>query len=180
MTAATLPDIEYTYHDPLNKLDPNAPRSTFRDPNALTASLPEYTGPTTRAGVLAEGKVKIVKTPEELTAARKWWGSRISPCGGAEFRSGAEYMSRRDFRLEMQHAIKPVKAPATPAEVAAKQIKDASAQRKKYGAYIGGKRFTPPSEMSPSQLKNALKREMNRLDGLADDTDATEVTILEA
>ena len=89
-------------------------------------------------------------------------------------------MSRRDFRLEMQRAIRPVKMPATPAEVAARQIKDAAAQRKKYGAYIGGKRFTPPHEMSPAQLKNALTREMKRLSGLADDTDATEVTILES
>lgn len=172
MTAATLPEIEYTYQDSLDKLNPNAPRSTFRDPNALTAKLPDYTGPLTRAGVLAEGKVKIVKTPEELTARFVEEFRRVH--------RGPHYMSRRARRLVMQRCIAPLDAPPTPAEVAARQIKDAAAQRKKYGAYIGGKRFTPPHEMSPAQLKNALKREMNRLSGLADDTDATEVTILES
>lgn len=152
---------------------PGARRSSFQDPKCLTASLPEYTGPKTKAAILASGLVKIVKTPAEVRA-------RIDAAGsdGWKVWQSDRFSSVRTLRADMARALKPVRAPTMPQVTAARSLKAAQNEAKKYGAYVGNRQFTPPHEMSAKQLRQALDREAKRLAGLDDDTAFEVVTDL--
>ncbi len=128
--------------------------------------------PTTVAGVLAQGRVRIVATPEQLTARRGWWKgwNSYSRADGSSFCSGGY---GRDERAEMKRAMSSALpfwlrdvSPETrsrkiAAEFAAKDRANAEADR----CYLGDNPYTAPHQMTAAQKLAELGKQHRRLAG---------------
>jgi hypothetical protein len=122
--------------------------------------------PTTRAGIISAGLVRVVATPAELDAAGGWWSAE---------KPGLDPADVKRARSEGMKAGLPrwLNPPVTPRQAVARMFRDAESERRAACEYIGGKVYTPPSQMTPTQLRAALGTQHRRLSGGWGDTGKT-------
>jgi hypothetical protein len=114
--------------------------------------------PTTRAGIIAAGLVRIVATPAELNAAGGWWSAEKP----SDYPADVKRARSEGLRTGLPHWLRP---PVTPKQAAAKMSREADSERRAACQYIGDKTYTPPSQMTPTQLRSALGTQQRRLSG---------------
>jgi hypothetical protein len=124
---------------------------------------PRAKDPTSRAGILAAGLIRIVRTPAELDAAGEWWCAE---------KPGLYPDDVKRARSEGMKAGLPhwLAKPVTPRDAVARMFRDAESGRRAACQYLDGKTYTPPSHMSPTQLRAALGTQHRRLSGGWGDT----------
>ena len=128
--------------------------------------------PTTRAGIIAAGLVRIVKTPAELDAEGGWW----TPEKPHTYPDDVKRARAEGLRSGPPKWLRP---PVTPKQAVARMFRDAEAERKAACKYLGGNPHTPPSQMSPTQLRAALGVQLRRLSGWGADK-SLDVTVAPA
>lgn len=100
-----------------------------------------------------------MKTPKQLDREGGWWSAedKTKHYDVAEF--------RRSISTALPHWLK---LPRTPREEALAGFRRAESERAGAAAYIGGGRYTTPSEMTPTQLRAALNAQARRFAGVGD------------
>jgi hypothetical protein len=126
--------------------------------------------PTSRAGIIASGLVRIIATPAALDAAGGWWSPE---------KPGQYPTDVRRARAEGMKAGAPrwLAKPVTPHDAVARMFKDAESERRAACRYLGGKVYALPAQMSPTQLRAALATQHRRLSGQWGDDKALDVVV---
>jgi hypothetical protein len=125
--------------------------------------------PTSRAGILAAGLVRITRTPAGLDADGAWWSAETDRQPPDAKRARAE-----GLRTGLPHWLRP---PVTPGEAVARMFRDADSERRAASEYVGGRRAVVVSEMTPTQLRAALGAQHRRLSGQWGDDKALDVAV---
>jgi hypothetical protein len=127
--------------------------------------------PTSRAGILAAGLVRITRTPAELEAAGAWWSAETH----ADRHDPAAKRARSEgLRPGLPHWLRP---PVAPGDAVARMFREADSERRTASEYVGGRRAVVVSEMTPTQLRAALGVQLRRLSGQWGDDKTLDVTV---